>query len=108
MRHENISFDEILARERDQSSNPKITLFAFVVDLEIFLDTSEYFQPCWASTYKDLFDQQYSTDDPIQTLHAGSTHCFVTTANGKVFSWGENDYNQCAQQRKSMRHQKLQ
>lgn len=52
-----VSFDEILGRDTElQMVNPKIILFAFVVDLEIFLDTSEYFSPGWASTYKDLFE----------------------------------------------------
>ena len=49
------SFDEILSRE-DPAIDPKISLFAFVVDLEIFIDTSDYFSPTWSSSYKTLFE----------------------------------------------------
>jgi hypothetical protein len=92
-----ISFDEILARDLDPNSvvNPRISLFAFVIDLEIFNDTSEYFPPTWASSYKSLFELSHCNGNPLQTLHAGSTHCYATTANGKVYAWGSNDFNQC-------------
>lgn len=38
----------------------------------------------------------------MQTIHAGATHCFATTANGKIFTWGMNDNDQCGVAKKGL------
>ena len=70
----------------------KLTVFGFIVDLEVFVDTSEYFPLSFAHNYKKLFESTYAQGNYLQTYHVGATHAFASSAAGKLFCWGMNDF----------------
>lgn len=100
---ENVQFDEILGEDDDEQVNKKMRLFGFIVDLEVLLDTSEYFTPSFAKNYKKLFEHTFSNDNYLQTLHVGGTHAFATSSQGKVYAWGMNDFHQLGLNRQSLK-----
>ena len=59
-------FNEILKYDRDpQKINRKAFIFDFIIDLELLIDTSDFFKPSFAKNYKSLFQHCYITGNMI-------------------------------------------
>lgn len=75
-----------------QGLNKRIILFGFIIDLEIFIDTSEYFPISYAKNYKKLFEHTFTSGNYLQTYIVGGTHAFASSSSGKLYCWGMNDF----------------
>ncbi|KAM3127892.1 hypothetical protein pb186bvf_020010 [Paramecium bursaria] len=88
-------FNEILKYDRDpQKINRKAFIFDFIIDLELLIDTSDFFKPSFAKNYKSLFQHCYLTGNMIQYVAVGATHAIAATQQGRLYSWGINTEGQ--------------
>ena len=76
-------------------SDPKIILFAKVLDLEMTIDSSEIYDTLWASEFEKIYNYNIENGSPIIQIAVGSCHTLLLNNKGKIFSWGWNNYGQC-------------
>ena len=76
-------------------SQPKITIFAKVLDLDIINDSTDIENKTWSEEFIHIYKACLSYDTPIQKIFVGNCHSMALNSEGKVFTWGWNNYGQC-------------
>ena len=83
-------------------NDPKLLLFAKVLDLDFNIDSNEIYDNHWASEFEKVFNLNIENGTPIQQIHLGGCHTIVVNNKGKIYSWGWNNYGQCCEPSKSI------
>ncbi|CAD8134717.1 unnamed protein product [Paramecium pentaurelia] len=86
-------YDSALIQGMESLIQPKIYLFAFIIDLEIISDTSDSYNGTFASNYKDIFIQSFEKENPLQFIQVGENTTIGACCN-KLYGWGLNDMSQ--------------
>ena len=76
-------------------NDPKIILFAKVLDLDFNIDSYEIYDKNWASEFELIYNHNIQNGSPIQQISIGSCHTILLNNKGKIYSWGWNNYGQC-------------
>ena len=72
-----------------------VTVFAKILDIDIINDSNEVEDKSWSEEYIQIYKMCLKNNTPIQKIYVGSCHSMVLNSEGKVFSWGWNNYGQC-------------
>ena len=72
-----------------------ITVFAKILDIDIINDSSEVEDKSWSEEYIRIYKECLKNKTPIQKIYLGNCHSMVLNSEGKVFTWGWNNYGQC-------------
>ena len=72
-----------------------ITVFAKILDIDIINDSSEVEDKSWSEEYIHIYKECLKNKAPIQKIYVGNCHSMVLNSEGKVFTWGWNNYGQC-------------
>ena len=72
-----------------------ITVFAKVLDIDIINDSNEVEDKSWSEEYINIYKTCLKNNAPIQKIYVGNCHSMVLNSEGKVFTWGWNNYGQC-------------
>ena len=85
-----------------QFNEPKIVLFAKILDLDFTIDSGEIYDTLWAGEFDKIYNLNIRNGNPIQQISIGGCHTIVLNNKGKLFSWGWNNYGQCGVSRTSI------
>ncbi|CAD8045944.1 unnamed protein product [Paramecium primaurelia] len=96
-------YDSALILGLESLIQPKIYLFAFIIDLEIISDTSDSYNGSFASNYKDLFIQSFEKENPLQFIQVGENTTIGACCN-KLYGWGLNDMSQLGSTQDGEKH----
>ena len=77
------------------SYNPKIKIFAKIIDIDIISDNSENSEYNWSEEFDKIYKKNLENETPIQIINVGNCHSLLINNEGKVFTWGWNNYSQC-------------
>ena len=105
----NLNYNQYLNQMRNKHNNlkneiipkyinyrePTITIFAKILDIDIINDSSEVEDSFWGEEYMQIFKKCLKNNDPIQKIYISNCHSMVLNTEGKIFSWGWNNYGQC-------------
>ena len=72
-----------------------ITVFAKILDIDIINDSNEIEDKSWSEEYMQVYKNCLKNNTPIQKIYISNCHSMVLNSEGKVFSWGWNNYGQC-------------
>ena len=72
-----------------------ITVFAKILDIDIINDSNEIEHKSWSEEYMKIYKRCLKNNSPIQKIYIGNCHSMVLNSEGKVFTWGWNNYGQC-------------
>ena len=84
-----------LLPEHSPYGEPKIVLFAKVLDIDFLIDANEIYDKLWASEFEKLYNINIKNGNPIQQITVGGCHSMVLNNKGILYSWGWNNYGQC-------------
>ena len=76
-------------------SKPKITVFAKILDLDIINDSNDIENKNWSEEFSQIFKAEIANNTPIQKIYIGNCHSMLLNSEGKVYTWGWNNYGQC-------------
>ena len=76
-------------------SHPKITIFAKILELDIINDSSEIENKSWSEEFIQTYKKCLENNTPIQKIFVGNCHSMALNSEGKVYTWGWNNYGQC-------------
>ena len=76
-------------------SHPKITIFAKILELDIINDSSEIENKSWSEEFIQIYKKCLENNTPIQKIFVGNCHSMALNSEGKVYTWGWNNYGQC-------------
>ena len=74
---------------------PKISIFSKILDLDIINDSSDIENKNWSDEFMSIFKRSLKSGTPIQKLFLGNCHSMALNSEGKVYTWGWNNYGQC-------------
>ena len=74
---------------------PKITIFAKILDIDIINDSSDIENKSWAEEFLSIYRQNISNNTPIQKIYIGNCHSIALNSEGKIYTWGWNNFGQC-------------
>ena len=72
-----------------------ITAFAKILDIDIINDSNEVEDKSWSEEYIKIYKKCLKNNSPIQKIFISNTHSMILNSEGKVFTWGWNNYGQC-------------
>jgi alpha-tubulin suppressor-like RCC1 family protein len=72
-----------------------ITVFAKILDIDIINDSNEVEDKSWSEEYIKIYKKCLKNNSPIQKIFISNTHSMILNSEGKVFTWGWNNYGQC-------------
>ncbi|EGR30141.1 myosin, putative, partial [Ichthyophthirius multifiliis] len=94
----NTSFDSIearIARDNLMLQDKQIRFFILLLDFNILTDISEIYEPLsWNQQYALLQKELIQNAQDITYIQVGDAHTIASATNGKLYSWGWNDYGQ--------------
>ena len=73
----------------------KRNFFSKIIDIEILIDTNEIYSKPWSLLINDIYTHLEQNDDSIQLISLGAQHTLCLSNQGKLFSFGWNNYCQC-------------
>ena len=76
-------------------SQPKITIFAKILELDIINESSDIENKTWSEEFMKIFKEMITSNTPIQKIYVGNCHSMVLNSEGKVYTWGWNNFGQC-------------
>ena len=74
---------------------PKITIFAKILGIDIINDSSDIENKSWAEEFLSIYRQNISNNTPIQKIYIGNCHSIALNSAGKIYTWGWNNFGQC-------------
>lgn len=74
--------------------NRKIVLFPMIVDLDFLGDPGDIYKPLWCKLYNACKLDALKYDASVQLIEIGETFTVCACDNGKLFSFGLNDFFQ--------------
>jgi alpha-tubulin suppressor-like RCC1 family protein len=74
-----------------------ITVFAKILDIDIINDSNEVEDKSWSEEYMNVYKACLKKNTPIQKIFISDCHSMVLDSEGKVFTWGWNNYGQCGE-----------
>ena len=69
--------------------------FSKIIDIEIIIDTNEVYTKPWSKMINDVYSHLEHNNDSIQLISLGAQHTLCLSNQGKLFSFGWNNYSQC-------------
>ena len=72
-----------------------ITVFAKILDIDLINDSNEVEDKSWSEEYIQIYKMCLKNNTPIQKIYVGDCHSMVLNSEGKVFTWGWNNFGQC-------------
>lgn len=77
-------------------SDPKIVLFARIIEIDFLIDSSETYENEWALEYNKIYVSNMKNNTPVQQIILGGFHTVVINNKGHIYTWGWNNFGQCA------------
>ena len=72
-----------------------ITVFAKILDIDLITDSNEVEDKSWGEEYMQVYKKCLKNNTPIQKIYVSNCHSMVLTTEGKVYTWGWNNFGQC-------------
>ena len=76
-------------------SQPIITIFAKILDIDYIYNSEEFNEQPWDETFLKIYKNCLKNETPIQKIEISNCHTMVLNSMGKVYSWGWNNFGQC-------------
>ena len=73
----------------------KRNFFSKIIDIEILIDSSEVYTKPWSKMINNIYTHLEQSNDSIQLISLGAQHTLCLSNQGKLFSFGWNNYSQC-------------
>ena len=74
---------------------PKILIFSKILELDIINDSSDIENNSWSDEYMNIYQTSLYNNTPIQKIFVGNCHSMALNSEGKVYTWGWNNFGQC-------------
>ena len=84
-----------------KNTSNKRNFFSKIIDIEILIDTNEIYSKPWSQLINEIYTHLELNDDSIQLISLGAQHTLCLSNQGKLFSFGWNNYSQCGIKNKS-------
>ena len=84
-----------------KNADNKRNFFSKIIDIEILIDTNEIYSKPWSQIINDIYNHLEKNNDSIQLISLGAQHTLCLSNQGKLFSFGWNNYSQCGIKNKS-------
>ena len=84
-----------------KSTEHKRNFFSKIIDIEILIDTNEIYSKPWSQLINEIYNYLEQYNDSIQLISLGAQHTLCLSNQGKLFSFGWNNYSQCGIKNKS-------
>ena len=78
-------------------NQPIITIFAKILDIDILYDSEETSDKSWNKEFMEIYKECLKNDTPIQKIEISNCHSLALSSDGKLYSWGWNNYGQCGE-----------
>lgn len=76
--------------------NPKAKFMSLLIDVSINVDTTNIYPNTWAHEFLTFVRKSHRKNNRFLHLEIGETFSLAVTEDREVYSWGLNDFNQCA------------
>ena len=88
-------------QNNSKSFEHKRNFFSKIIDIEILIDTNEIYSKPWSQLINEIYFYLEQNNDSIQLISLGAQHTLCLSNQGKLFSFGWNNYSQCGIKNKS-------
>jgi myosin-5 len=78
--------------------NPKAKLVSILIDAEALVDTTNVYRNTWAAEFNSFLSNIHSKQSRLLHLEVGESFSVGVTCDKEVYTWGLNDFNQCARE----------
>ena len=75
--------------------HPKILIFSKILEIDKINDSSDIENNSWEEEYMNIYKQSLELNTPIQKIFVGNCHSMALNSEGKVYTWGWNNFGQC-------------
>ena len=89
-----------------KNADNKRNFFSKIIDIEILIDTNEIYSKPWSQIINDIYIHLEKNNDSIQLISLGAQHTLCLSNQGKLFSFGWNNYSQCGKKQEKNRTEK--
>ena len=87
---------------KKQKEEKHRNFFSKIIDIEIIIDTNEVYTNPWSKMVNDIYTHLEQNNDSIQLISLGAQHTLCLSNQGKLFSFGWNNYSQCGIKNKNI------
>ena len=76
-------------------NQPIIRVFARILEIDYIYKNEELDENIWLEEYNKIYKENMKNETPIQKIEISTTHSMILNSEGKVYSWGWNNFGQC-------------
>lgn len=91
-----INYKHFLPPNKEIELNKNAKLASILIDLNVHGDTSSIYQNPWAIDFASFLKKVHSKGSRLLHLEIGESFSLAITDDKEIYSWGANDFGQCA------------
>lgn len=77
---------------------PRAKFVSLLIDLDVNVDTTNIYQNTWAVEFNNFIKRIHAKGSRLLHIEVGESFTLAVTDDREVYTWGLNDFNQCARQ----------
>ena len=93
--YDGYKFNEKLLPKIYNFSQPIITIFARILEIDYIYNCEEFNEQSWNEAFLKIYKESIKNETPIQKIEISNCHTMVLNSVGKIYSWGWNNFGQC-------------
>lgn len=90
------NYQKFIPESPEIEIKPKVKFVSLLIDLDVFVDTTNSYENTWSKEFIDFIEVVHHKGKRFLHLEVGDSFSMGLTEEREVYSWGLNDYNQCA------------
>lgn len=91
-----LNYRSFVPPNKDIELNKNAKLMSLLIDLNVNIDTSSIYKNSWAVEFSAFLKQTHEKGARMLHLEIGDSFTLGITDDKEIFTWGANDFNQCA------------
>lgn len=91
-----VNYKSFIPPAKDIELNKNAKLMTILIDLNAHIDTSSIYQNSWAIEFSSFLRQTHEKGARLMHLEVGDSFTIAITDEKELYTWGSNDFNQCA------------
>lgn len=94
------TYKRFVPKKPEIELKPKAKFFNLLVDIYVGSDSTSVYNNTWAKEFSDCMTRIHHKKSRLLHLELGDSFSIAISNDRDVYSWGLNDYNQCAKNEK--------
>lgn len=91
-----LNYKSFIPPSKDIELNRNAKLMSVLIDLNVNIDTSSIYKNSWALEFSSFLKQTHEKGARMLHLEIGDSFSLGITDDKEIYTWGSNDFNQCA------------